>query len=154
FAFRSMGKTPGTSVVAVIALALGIGLTVIMFSIVYGAMVRGLPFEKQEQVIAIDVSNPARGINRMPVTIQDLAEWRARQRSFVDLAGYNGADLNLGLDGVSAERLRGARMDPAMFRVLRVQPVLGRVYTDDENRPGAPLVLLIGYHVWQQKFGG
>jgi predicted permease len=154
FAFRSIGKTPGTSVVAVIALALGIGLTVIMFSIVYGAMLRGLPFDRSQDLIAIDAANPSRGMNRMPATIQDLAEWRARQRSFTDLGGYTFQSLNLAFDGASPERLQATRMDPEMFKVLRVQPVLGRVFTDEENRLGAPLVLVIGYHVWQQTFGG
>jgi predicted permease len=154
FAFRSIGKTPGTSVVAVIALTLGIGLTVIMFSIVYGAMLRGLPFDESGDLIAIDAANASRGIDRMPVTIQDLTEWQSRQRPFAVLGGYSGSSLNLGIDGASAERLRGVRMDPAMFNVLRVQPVLGRVFTEEENRPGAPLVVLIGYHLWQQKFGG
>jgi predicted permease len=105
-------------------------------------------------LIALDAANPSRGMNRMPPTIQDLAEWRARQRSFTDLGGYTGQSLNLAFDGASPERLRGTRMDPAMFKVLRVQPVLGRVFTDEENRPGAPLMLVIGYHVWQQTFGG
>jgi putative ABC transport system permease protein len=154
FAFRSMGKTPGTSVIAVIALSLGIGLTAIMFSIVYGALVRLLPFEDSQKLIAIDVANPSTGIERMVPTIQDFTEWRARQRSFTDLGGYSGQSLNLGLDGASPVRLQAARMDPAMFKVLRVQPVLGRVFTDDENRPGAPLVVVIGYHLWQQTFGG
>jgi predicted permease len=154
FAFRSIGKTPGTSIVAVIALSLGIGLTAIMFSIVYGALVRGLPFENSHQLIAIDAANPARGVERMTPTIQDFSEWRARQRSFTDLGGYSGQSLNLGLDGASPVRLQAARMDPAMFRVLRIQPVLGRVFTDEENRPGAPLVVVIGYHLWQQTFGG
>ncbi|MGH7461866.1 MAG: ABC transporter permease, partial [Longimicrobiales bacterium] len=154
FAFRSIGKTPGTSVIAVIALALGIGLTVIMFSIVYGAMLRGLPYDRSQDLIAIDAANPSRGMNRMPATIQDFTEWRARQRSFTDLGGYTGQSLNLAYDGASPERLQAARMDPGMFRVLRVQPVHGRVFTDEENRPGAPLVVVIGYHLWQQSFNG
>ncbi|MGH7468345.1 MAG: ABC transporter permease [Longimicrobiales bacterium] len=154
FAFRSIGKTPGTSVIAVIALALGIGLTVIMFSIVYGAMLRGLPFDESQDLIAIDAANPSRGMNRMAATIQDFSEWRARQRSFTDLGGYTGQSLNLAFDGASPERLQAARMDPAMFKVLRAQPVHGRVFTDEENRPGAPLVVVIGYHLWQQTFNG
>src|SRR5262245_55003002 len=108
FAFRSIGKTPGTSVVAVIALALGIGLTVTMFSIVYGAMMRGLPFAEPQNLISIDATNLSRGINRMPVMIADLAEWRARQRSFVELGGYTGSELNLGVDGSAAKRLQSA----------------------------------------------
>ena len=154
YAFRSIGKTPGTSLVAVIALALGIGLTTIMFSIVYGALVRGLPFDEQEDLIGLAMANLSRGVTRNPITVQDFIELRDRQRSFENIAGYNGTSLNLGVDGATAVRVRGAQMDPSMFRILRVQPVIGRVFTEEENQPGAPLVLLIGHQVWQQSFGG
>jgi putative ABC transport system permease protein len=154
YAFRSIRRTVGTSLVAVIALALGIGLTTIMFSIVYGAMLRGLPFEEQENLISIDATNLSRGMPRMPVSIHDLTEWRARQHSFEDIAGYSNTSINLAVDGMAPVRLSATRMDPAAFRLVRTQPVLGRVFTEEENRPGAPLVMLIGYDVWQQNFGG
>jgi putative ABC transport system permease protein len=154
YAFRSIGKTPGTSVIAVVALALGIGLTTIMFSICYGALVRGLPFDHQEDLIAIDAANLSRGQSRMPLSIPDYVEFRARQRSFEDLGGYGTTSINLGMDGAAAVRLRAARMEPNLFRLLRVKPVIGRVFTEEENRPGAPLVMLIGYQLWQQTFGG
>src|SRR5688572_11050164 len=130
YAFRSIGKTPGTSLVAVIALALGIGLTTIMFSIVYGALVRGLPFDGQEDLIGLAMANLSRGVTRNPIIVQDFIEFRDRQRSFEAIAGYNNTSLNLGVDGATAIRVRGAQMDPSMFRILRVQPAIGRVFTE------------------------
>jgi predicted permease len=151
---RMIRKTPGTSFIAVLALSLGIGLTTLMFGIIYGALMRGLPFDQQEEILQLRETNLSRGINFMGVSIHDLDDWRAQQRSFEGLAGFANALANLSEEGTIPVRLNMALMEPAVFQLLGVAPLHGRVFTDEENQPGAPDVLLIGWGVWQQQFGG
>src|SRR5687768_17541387 len=88
YAARGLLRAPGVALVAVFALSLGIGLTTVMFSIVYGAMERGLPFPGSERIMALNRSNPSQSQNRIGVTMHDFADWQERQRSFENLAAY------------------------------------------------------------------
>jgi len=153
YASRGLLKSPGVTVVAVIALALGIGLTTVMFSIVYGALYRGLPFDGAEGIMHLERSNTAEGIPSMEVTIHDYRDWRARQRSFEHLAAFYMGTVNIrGTE--RAERYTGAFMTANSFDVIGVQPMLGRSFRDEEERPDAPQVVLLGYDVWQERYGG
>jgi len=152
--FRSLRRTPGTALIAMIALALGIGLTTMMFSVVWGVLVRGLPFDEPQELIRLTLTNPSRGAFNLGVTIHDLTDWRAEQRSLEDLAGFRNTALNLSDDDNSPERLNGSSIEPVAFQLLGVQPMLGRLFTAAEAEPGAERVMLIGWGVWQQRFGG
>lgn len=151
---RMILRRPGTSAIAVVALALGIGLTTIMFSIVEGVILRGLPFERSDRIMAVvraTVQEPARRDNVPP---HDFADWRDRQVSFESLAGYLGADVTMTGDSGWPERLRGVRMTPNTLSVLRVAPAIGRDFTEADAAAGAPAVALIGHRVWMARFGG
>jgi len=150
---RMIRKTPGPSAIAVFALAFGIGLTTLMFSIIYGALMRGLPFDQQDEIVRVIRVNAAEG-RRMPANVQDFVDWRAEQKSFEDIGAFIQSTMNLGVEGSVAERLEGALVTPSVFPLLGIQPQLGRLFTEEESRPGAPDVLLIGWGVWQQRFGG
>ncbi|MDH3424029.1 MAG: ABC transporter permease, partial [Gemmatimonadota bacterium] len=153
YAARGLLKSPGVAVIAVIALALGIGLTTVMFSIVYGALHRGLPFEGAERIMHLERSNPTEGIQSMGVPIHDYRDWRERQHSFEHLAAFYEGTVNIrGTE--RAERFEGAFMTANSFDALGVQPVLGRAFTPDEETVGAPQVVLLGYRVWQERYGG
>ncbi len=88
YAGRGLLKSPGVTAIAVVALALGIGLTTVMFSIVYGALHRGLPFEGAERIMHLERANPTEGIQSMEVTIHDYRDWAERQRSFTELGAF------------------------------------------------------------------
>lgn len=152
--FRGLRRTPGTAFVAVFAFALGIGLTTLVFSIVWGVLIRGLPFEDSQEIVSLRRTNPSRGIFSMGVTIHDLTDWRADQRTFEGLVGYTNSSLSLSDDESSPQRLDGCYIEPEMFGVLGVQPVAGRAFTLDDAKTGAAPVMLIGWGVWQQRFGG
>ncbi len=124
---RLLIKSPALTVVAVLALTAGIGLTTTMFSIVYGALFRGLPFEQPKQIIHLERRNVQEGgSNSLEVPIHDLIDWRAQQRSFEGLAGFYTGTVNL--SGVErAERHDGAFMSANTFSLLRVRPVLSRL---------------------------
>jgi ABC-type lipoprotein release transport system permease subunit len=86
YGIRTLLKSPALTIVAVVALTLGIGLTTTMFSIVYGAMMKGLPYPDGDRIIVVSRANPARGIQRQPLPIQDYFDYKAQQHNLVDLA--------------------------------------------------------------------
>src|SRR5688572_9102452 len=130
YAARALLKAPAVSVIAVVALALGIGLTTVMFSIVYGAIHRGLPFEGAERIMSVGRSSPSRGANRLGVTVHDLADWTARQRSLEGLGAYYTGTVNVS-SGERPERYDGAFMSPNALEILGVGPALGRGFTEE-----------------------
>lgn len=146
-------RDPALTAVSVLALMLGIGLTTMTFSIVYGALYRGLPFEDADRLVHLERSNLAAGIQSMEVTIHDFVDWREQQRSFVDLAAFDLTNLNVtGPEG--PERFEGAAMTPGGLRMLRAQLAKGRLFNEEDDEPSSPLVALIGYNVWQERFNG
>lgn len=150
---RLLRKSPGLSAISVLALAIGIGLTTTMFSIVYGAILRGLPFEEPEHIMHLERANPERDIESMEVTQHDFAEWRAQQRSFEGLAAFYTGTVNV--SGTErAERYDGAFISANAFDILRVRPHIGRAFREGEDAPGAEPVAIIGYQLWQDRFGG
>ncbi|HEX6306857.1 MAG TPA: ABC transporter permease [Longimicrobiales bacterium] len=152
FGARMLIRNTGSSAISVIALALGIGLTTMAFSIVWGGILRGLPFADAEQLVSIQRTNPAEGTDRMGVSIHDYEDWRAQQTSFTDLAAFFTGTINVsGTD--SPERYDGGFITVNAFDLLGVQPVLGRGFIADDGRIGAEQVVLLSYHTWQTRFG-
>ena len=154
YGVRMIAKRPGTSAIAIIALALGIGLTTMMFSIVQGVILRGLPFPQNERIAFIVRSNVQQPQNRSAVPPHDYVDFRDRQTTLESLAGYSGLSVTIASDTELPERLRGARITPSTFRTLRIVPILGRDFTDTDAAPGAPAVALISYRQWQSRFKG
>ncbi|MGE0043518.1 MAG: ABC transporter permease [Vicinamibacterales bacterium] len=152
-ALRMMGKQPGMALLAVIALALGIGLTTTMFSIVNGAVLRGLPFPESDRILHIapfDLASQDDG----EMKVDTFAEVARRQTSFTELAGFQIATANVvGPSGVP-ERYVGASVTANTFRLIGAAPILGRDFRDEESRPGAEPVVIIGYRLWQELFDG
>lgn len=153
-ALRMMRKQPGMSLLAVVALALGIGLTTTMFSIVNGAVLRGLPFEDSERIYTVSRVNQAttQGDGVEPATLHDYVDWRTRQTSFEGLAAFSQRTANVvGPDG-TPERYSGVWMTPNTLELLRAKPALGRDFRDDEERKGAEPVVIISDKVWRERF--
>jgi putative ABC transport system permease protein len=149
---RSLLKSPGLTAIAVLALTLGVGLTTTMFSIVYGALMRGLPFEGGERIVHISRTNPSRDTRRMSLTPHDFADYRDQQKSFEGLAAYSGMSMNV--SGTERpERYRGVVVTANTFSLLRVRPVIGRDFTAADDAPGAPRVAILGQRAWRDRFG-
>jgi len=154
YSARMLLKAPGNTVVSVIALALGIGLTTTMFSITYGVIFRGLPFEASHRIMFLTRNNPAEDIQRMGVPVHDFLDWREQQTSFEDLGGFYNGTVNVsGLEG-RPERFSGAFVMAGGLDMLRVPPLMGRLFVEGEDQPGSPHVTVLGYTVWQNHFGG
>lgn len=138
---------------AILAFALGIGLTTTMFSIVNGAIIRGLPFPDSERIYHVAPFNIAerRDTNSPPQTVAELAR---RQRSFEQLAAFRVDTANVaGADGIP-ERYRAAWITPNTLRLLKTAPAMGRDFRDDDGRPGAAPVAIIGHRVWRERLDG
>ena len=135
YGVRMLIRRPGLSITAVVALALGIGLTTTMFSIVYVAVIRGLPYDEPDRLVALFRNRPAQGVQFMGVSIHDFEDWRSQQTSFEDIAAYYAETVNVG--GTEGEPIRylGAYASARMFDLLRVRPVLGRVFRPEEDHP-------------------
>jgi predicted permease len=152
FGARMLIRNPGSAIISVLALGLGIGLTTMMFSIVWGAMLRGLPVDRPEQLVTITRTNLAEGDDDIGVSIHDFADWRSEQRSFAALAAYYTGTINVsGTD--RPERYDGGFIDTQTFDVLGVKPIVGRGFTADDGVSGADGVMLLGFDTWQNRFG-
>ncbi len=153
YSARMLRKSPGMAALSVGALALGIGLTTVMFSIVNGALLEGLPFEASDRIVHLERTNLSEGIESMEVTLHDYLDWRERQSSFTDLAAFYEGTINV--SGTErAERFEGAFITPAAFEILGVEPVAGRSLIAEDADPGASPSVLLGWHVWQDRYGG
>jgi putative ABC transport system permease protein len=150
---RKLVRNPGFSAVSVVTLALGIGLTTTMFSIVYGALMRGLPFEHAERIVSVRRANPVRDFREMSVTPHDFVDYRAQARSFEALAGFSNGTFNVS-GSEKPERFDGAYMTANAFDVLRARPLLGRTFRPGEDAVGAPAVVVLGYDIWRNRFAG
>jgi predicted permease len=153
FAFRSLVKVPILSSVAILTLGLGIGMNALMFSLVYGALFRGLPFPEEDRIVRLAWIDPAAPENWRSVSLRDFADLEAQQGTIDDLAGITTGTMNLaGID--RPVRFNGAWVSWNGFQALQAQPVMGRSFTEEEGRPGAPLSVILGHHVWEGTFGG
>jgi predicted permease len=151
--FRTLAKSPGLSLVSTLALAMGIGLTTMMFSIIYGAMLRGLPYEGGDRVALVWRSNAARDIDRSSLPIQDYLDFKAQQSSFERFGAYTGGTMNVsGTD--RAERYAGTWISAGVLEMTGVQPQLGRLFRAGEDVYGGAQVAVLGHAMWQERFGG
>jgi putative ABC transport system permease protein len=144
YGLRSFKANPAFTIVAVLALALGIGATTAIFSVVDRVMLRPLPYPEPERLVSVGYT----------LAHHDYFDWRARNHVFEDMAivrGPSPATLT-GLD--EASQLDLASATASFFQVFRVQPMMGRPFTEAEDKPGAPKVLLLTYSAWQTRFGG
>ncbi|HEY2805605.1 MAG TPA: ABC transporter permease [Gemmatimonadales bacterium] len=155
YGLRMLLKHPGLATISVTALALGIGLTAMMWSIVYGALMRDMPFERGQDLVYVRRYRPDRGPNNnMSMPVHDYEAYRAGQHAFEDMASWYEGTVNVsGIEG-RPERFTGGFITPSAFRLLRLPPRLGRAFTDDDNKAGAPNVAMISWDLWQERFGG
>ncbi len=145
-------KQPTVSAIAIAALALGIGLTTTMYSIVHGAL-GDLPFDEAKELVSLYQSNPSQDIQQMSVGVHDYLDWREQQTAFEDLAAYYQGTINVA-GSERPVRYEGAFMMGEVFALLGVEPQLGRVFSVADSAPGAEPVLLIGHDVWRNHYRG
>jgi len=148
---RILRRSPGLSLSAIMALAMGIGFTTIMFSIVHGGT-RKLPFPEPGELVAVNKTAALRGGFDLGASAFDYLEWSRQQRAFEGLAAFQANSVNLAGDASRPDRRSGALVTPNTFALLGTNPLLGRVLLDADAAPGAPAVVLLGYDLWRARF--
>ena len=153
FAVRSFLRAPRFTVPAVVALALGIGATSAIFSVVRGVLLEPLPYRDPDRIVSVWETNAGRNRMRNVIGPANFVAWKERNRSFEYLGMAGPSRLTLLLDGQPYE-VSGLAASSEVFAALGVQPVLGRTYTSEEDLRGNDDVLVISYEFWQSRLGG
>jgi putative ABC transport system permease protein len=148
---RILMKNPGFTLIAVFTLALGIGANTAIFSVVNAVLLRALPYPQPERLVVL--TEKSREGRQMGVAYPNYQDWRERAQSFTEMAGFRGRLFNLtGVD--KPVRLQGRTVSWNFFRMLGVQPQLGRMFVADDDKPGAARTTLLSHALWQEKFDG
>ena len=154
YGLRILGRNPGFTVVAVVTLALGIGGTTAIFSVVYGGLLKPWPYADSDRLGVVNVHNTALNFHNWAlVSAPEWLDYQEQNHVFSDVFGGTFDSVLLTGSGV-AEDYDGRRVTTNTFRVLGVSPLLGRAFTDEDGKPSAPPVVVLSYKVWQSKFGG
>jgi predicted permease len=153
FAIRLLVKDKWFTLVATIALALGIGVNATVFTFVNAVLIRGLPFADPDRILALSSRDPVRNRN-MGVSYLDFKDWKAATRTFDSLAVHSGATMNVSDEGRAPERFNGSFVSANAFKVIGQTPAVGRDFAVEDDRPGATPVVLLGYAVWKNRYAG
>jgi putative ABC transport system permease protein len=149
---RLLRQSPVFGAIAVIALALGIGANTAIFSIVDTLILRALPYRNPDSVVIVWEETSFAGFPKNTPAPGNFYEWKARNTVFTDMAATRGAIANLSADG-APEQVLGRRVTANFFDVLGTPPLLGRTFTEEEDRTN-PNLVLIGYGLWQRRYAG
>src|SRR5215471_10547582 len=152
---RMLLKNPGFTMIAVLTLALGVGANTAIFSVVNAVLLKALPFHDPDRIVMLWTDNPALdlGIHELPPSPIDLIEWRRDAKSFEQIAAIRPLAADLSEQG-DPERVGGVQVTVNFFSLLGAQPLIGRVFTVDEEQPGRDKVAVISYDLWRRRFGG
>jgi putative ABC transport system permease protein len=154
YGLRMMRKHTGFTAVAVLTLALGIGATTAIFSVVYAVVLRPLPFPESERLVAIWKHQPRYGSNHSPLPASVHRDIKAQNTVFEDVAIFRDTgSFNLTGQG-EPERLVRSGIAANLFPLLRVKPALGRGFTEDEDEIGHDRVVILSHGLWRRKFAG
>jgi putative ABC transport system permease protein len=152
FGGRQLVKSPVFTLVAVLTLALGIGATTAIFSVVYGVLLRPLPFQAPEQLVRPAFVDPG-GETHGAFSPLNFVDFRAASRTLADVTSVENGTLNLSGDGGEPERLPAALVGANFFKLLGIRPLHGRTFAPGEDRAGAPRVAVISEKLWGRRFG-
>ena len=151
YAVRTAIRTRSVSILAVLAFALGIGVTSALFSIFNSVLLAPLPFPDPDQLVAVYGTQPA--CATCPASFPKYHDWKTRNQVFAAMGGWTQASFVLTGMG-SAEQVSGLATTASVNDVFRVRPQVGRWYTDAEDQPGGPKLVVLNYRFWQRRFNG
>jgi putative ABC transport system permease protein len=148
---RMLLKNPGITFVVILALALGIGANTAIFSVVDAVLLRPLPYPEAERLVFLNETSKA--MDEISVSYPNFTDWRNQNQVFEKIGVYNRNSYNLTGSG-EAERIITGQVSADLFAALRVNPLMGRLFTNDEDKPGGTPVVLLSYPLWQRRFAG
>jgi putative ABC transport system permease protein len=151
---RMMRKYPGLTVVGVLGMAVAVAIGAVSFGIIYNLVGNSVPLDDGDRIVAIQNLSGGSDSEGRATHLHDLDVWRQELRAVEALGAYRTVDRNLITPRGRPEPVRVAEMSATGFRIARVPPLVGRYFNEDDERRGAVPVVVIGYSVWQAKFGG
>ncbi|HXW90003.1 MAG TPA: ABC transporter permease [Terriglobales bacterium] len=152
YGFRQLGRSPGFTVVAILTLALGIGANTVIFSAVNGVLLRPLPYPNSNRLAQVWSTNPHTNRWGDWVSYPDFFDWRAQNKVFEDLVAYRTWLTNI-TGGDHPDALFVVLASSSLFSVLQSQPLLGRSFLPDEDKPGHNRVVVLSDAIWRSRFG-
>ena len=150
---RRLLREPGFTAVVVVALALGIGVNTTVFTLVNAVLFRGLPFEQADRVMFLSSSDHAKNRNDIGVSYPDFRDWRVQSKTFRGLAAFAQTGMVISDSNHAPERYNGPRVTANTFSLIGQKPMLGRDFLPEEDHVGASPVSIIGYSIWENRFG-
>jgi putative ABC transport system permease protein len=152
-ACRSLARRPVFAIATIFILALGIGSTTTLFSLIDAVLWKPLPYPNPDRLVSLYEANPAKNQNTSLIAPVRLEDWNRLSQSFEGISGIYSENVT-DTSGVEPERLAGKRVAPRYFRVFGGAPLIGRVFHDDEEKFAGPLVAVINYSLWQRRYHG
>jgi len=153
FGLRTLLKNRGFALLAILTLGLGIGANTAIFSVIYGVLLKPLPYTDSDRLVLIRQSAPLIGRADAGVSIKEYFTYRDQASEFEALVEFHQMNFDL-LKRGEPDRVNTGVVSTNFFSVLGIQPILGRSFVPDDDKPGAPAVLIVSHSYWQRKFGG
>jgi putative ABC transport system permease protein len=154
YSLRLLLKTPGFSLVAVISIALGIGANTTVFSVINAVLLKALPYKDPASLVLVWGDTDQETLRKHnQVSAPDVADFRSQTTAFEEIATY-ASWFPIMSGEQEAERVAGIQVGDGFFRVMRGEPILGRVFTPEDQQDGKDFVVVLGYALWQRRFGG
>src|SRR5262245_25558073 len=150
---RSLFKQPTFTIVAVIALALGVGANTAIFSVVHAVLLRSLPYRDADRLVTVWENNRKSGDDQNVINMGNFFDWKEQNRVFEDMAAFFDTTANL-RGGGEPEEIPAQIATTSLFSILGVNPILGRCFAPDDGKPGQPRVVALSFGLWQRRFGG
>ena len=151
YAARALRANPGFTLATVLTMCLGIGATTGVFSVVDAVVLRPLPFPDAGRIVAVSTVRNDAPSRMLGLSLEDLRDWRAEARTLTALCGWRDWGMERS-DTAIREGVYGIIATPELFQVFPAQPVLGRLFTADDDQPGHNRVLLLSYPYWRERF--
>jgi putative ABC transport system permease protein len=153
YALRALRNSPGFAAAAVLTMALGLGASTAVFSVVHAVLLRPLPFRNPDRLMMIWETREQRGEDRTVVSYQNFRDWTEQSQSFTHMAAFVGDSIRVNVAGEPGWVL-GSSVSSNFFQVLGAQPILGRTFVPEEHRAGGSRVAVLSYGFWQRLGGG
>jgi predicted permease len=153
YSLRGWLRNPGYTLLALLTLALGIGVNTAIFSVIYGVMLRALPYENGKQLVVLRQQAPLAGVNNLNFSVKEIEDYRNQSQTFDALAEHHSLNFTL-LGGAVPERIQAGVVSANFFELLGVRPIHGRTFLPEDDQPGAQAVLVLGHSYWLKSHGG
>jgi predicted permease len=152
-AWRFLAANPGFSLLVVLTLGLAIGVNATIFSVLNGVILRPLAYAQPERLVGLWESSASQGLERSEVSAATYIDWRERTRTFerIGIYRYRGFTLT---GEEEAERITSVDVSPALFRLLGIAPAVGRIFEEEDERPGRERQAILSHGAWTRRFGG